>query len=82
MEQQERKQRSDVKGERAANDRMKVSSPLSQEKLQRHLSFVRNELAEDYPHSLKKALSERAISLNRKKFTQILKEDEQSEEAR
>ncbi|MBM7620924.1 hypothetical protein JOC95_002779 [Bacillus tianshenii] len=82
MDQQERNQMSDVRGEKIANEGMKVRTTLSQEKLQRHLSFVRNELAEDYPLSLKRALSERAISLNRKKLTQILKEDEQSEEAR
>lgn len=82
MEQQERNQAADVRGDKRAENRMKVSNPILQEKLQQHLSFIRNELAVDYPLSLKKALSERIISLNRKKLTQILKEDEHSEEAR
>jgi hypothetical protein len=82
VEQQERKQAVDVRGENSAEKRMKVSNHLLQEKLQQHLSFIQNELAVDYPLSLKKALSERVISLNRKKLTQILKEEERSEEAR
>jgi len=82
VEQQERNQAADVRAYKSAESRMRVNNPLLQEKLQQHLSFVRNELAEDYPLSLKKALSERVISLNRKKLTQLLKEDEHSEEAR
>lgn len=82
MDQQERKQAANVKGVKSAENRMNVRNLLVQEKLQQHLSYVRKELAEDYPLSLKKALSERVISLNRKKLTQILKEDEKSEEAR
>lgn len=80
MEHQERKQADDVRGEKSADNR--VSNPLLQEKLHHHLSIIRKELAEDYSLSLKQALSERVISLNRKKLTQILKEEEHSEKAR
>lgn len=80
MEHQDRRQLisdssvQDVNGEREAN-------PFLQEKMQQHLSIIRQELSDKYPPSLKQALSQRKIALNRLKLSNLSTEEEHYEEA-
>ncbi|WP_078381708.1 hypothetical protein [Sutcliffiella halmapala] len=56
-------------------------NPLLHEKMQQHLSIIRQELSDKYPTSLKQALSQRRIALNRKKLSNLSNEEEHYEEA-